>query len=279
MQNTANMWVLLCEELENRRKQESAIQQSEAARTFEQAAKQVFGEKSPRLRDALEIAGDIHHAAGFADEAVRCFREANGMASKMGADPVRARISTKLALILEQEEDLEGAGMAYAEAIAAFLRLHDRSQLPTLLNNLAGIKKRLGDFVEAERGYLLAIEEARQSHGKENPEVALIANNLGVAYTEAGRLQDAELLHLQALGIRERNFGGNHPEVAQSLSNLGVVYHEQNAFSKAEAFYRSALEILRNFREENDPEVQRIRANFNRLPTVRPQSLKKTRKM
>ena len=71
MQNTANLWDLMCAELETRRKQQTAAEQSLAAKNFEKAAREAFHQHPARLRDAIEIAGDIHQSAGAMDEARR----------------------------------------------------------------------------------------------------------------------------------------------------------------------------------------------------------------
>ncbi len=273
------MWVLLCEELEARRAIESAEQQSAAARTFEEAAKQVFRGNSPRLRDALEIAGDIHQSAGSTPDAIRCFEEALMMASAIEAYVPQARIATKAALLSEAGDELRKACRYYTIAIEANENARDRSQIPTLLNNLAGLHKRCGDFPACERTYRRALLEAQQIHGASHPEVALIANNLGVAYSENSQLDRAENAHMQALGIRETNFGGNHPDVAQSLANLGVVFHARKDYLQAEKFYSGAMESLLNFRSPDDPELKRIQANYDRLPQVRVRKLKTTTKL
>ncbi len=279
MHSTANMWVLLCEELEARRAMQSGEQQSAAARTFEEAAKQVFRGNSPRLRDALEIAGDIHQGAGAGESALRCYQEALDIAAAVEAFVPQARIATKMALLSESREELRAACKFYMTAIEASESARDRSQIATLLNNLASLHKRCGDFAACERTYRRALQEAQQIHGPNHPEVALIANNLGVAYSEHGDLDQAENAHMQALGIRETNFGGNHPDVAQSLANLAVIFHTRRDHAKAEQYYNGALEILHNFRGPDDPELRRIEANYERLPQVRLRNLKTTRRL
>ncbi|MDD5201408.1 MAG: tetratricopeptide repeat protein, partial [Terrimicrobiaceae bacterium] len=202
MQNTASLWALLCEELEARRAKESAAERSEAARQFEDTAKQVFQQRPERLRDALEIAGDIQEVTGSQGDARRCFEEALAVAGTAPAQ--RARLATKLAVLGDSRGDSDAALRYYTMAVAAHDEVHEHSELPTLLNNLGGLHRAAGDFPAAERAYQRALIEAVAVHGADNPEVALIANNLGVAYTDHGDLVRAEDLHLRALQIRER---------------------------------------------------------------------------
>jgi tetratricopeptide (TPR) repeat protein len=276
-QNTSSLWALLCEELEARRAKESAAEHSEAARKFEETAKQIFQKSPGRLRDALEIAGDIHQATNSEADARRCFEEALGVESAPA--PQRARLATKLAIIAEGRNDVNNARRFYALAVAAHEETRDRSELPTLLNNLGGMHRAAGDFSSAEKAYQRALVEAVSVYGADNPEVALIANNLGVAYTDHGNLVKAEDSHLRALQIREQTFGSNHPDVGQSLANLAAVYHAKKLYLKAERFYLSALETLSQFYGTDNPQVARIRENYERLPQVHSRRLSKTMRL
>jgi tetratricopeptide (TPR) repeat protein len=277
MQNTASLWVLLCEELEARRADESASEHSAAARKFEEAARQVFQKHPARLRDAFEIAGDIHQAAKADADARRCFQEALAVETPTAAQS--GRLATKLALVCESAGDVTSARRYYEMAVEAHDRGADHSGLATLLNNLGALHRLCGDLPAAEKAYHRALAEAAATHGSNHPEVALIANNLGVAYTDIGNLAKAEEAHLHALQIRELIFGANHPDVGQSLANLGVVYHARGEHMKAERFYRGAIDTLSHFVAAEDPEMERITSNLNRLPHVHVKRLSKTTRL
>ncbi len=273
MQNTASLWVLLCQELEARRTKEPAAEHSAAARKFEDAAKQLFGKYPDRLRDALEISGDIHQVAEALGDAHRCFREA------LDISPVplvqQARLATKLALLCESLGDGD-ARQYYEMAIEAHAHGLDHTELPTLLNNLGGLHRLYGDLPAAIDTYQRALKEAVAAHGLQHPEVGLIVNNLGVAYTDDQNLARAEEAHLRALQIRETVFGANHPDVGQSLANLAVVYHARGLHEKAERFYRSAIKTLAQFFGPEDSQLKRIQENLDRLPQVHARALSKT---
>jgi len=276
-QNTSNLWTLLCEELESPKVGESAAEHAAAARKFEEASKHIFKKHPARLRDALEIAGDVHQSAESHDDARRCFEEALAV-SRPDAEQA-ARLSTKLALLAEARGDLEEARRRYAAAVEACEKTAARAQLPTLLNNLAGLHRACGDFATSDKTYQRALNAATAAHGPSHPEVALIANNYGVACTDHGEFAKAENLHLRALQIREEVFGSHHPDVGQSLANLAVVYHAKRLHSKAERFYRSALETLLQFYGPDDPQLQNIRANYDSLPQIHARKLSKTMRL
>jgi tetratricopeptide (TPR) repeat protein len=277
MQNTANIWALLCEELESRKTRDSAAEHSAAARKFEEAARQVFQKHPERLRDAYEIAGDIHQAAEAESDARRCFEAALNVGVPTQAQ--RGRLATKLALLSETSGDASAALGYYTMAVDAHDRGHDHVGLSTLLNNLGGLQRLVGDRAVAVKTYQRALDEAVAAHGSHHPEVALIANNYGVACTDKGDLARAEEMHLRALQIREEIFGSNHPDVGQSLANLAVVYHARGLNGKAERFYQGAIDTLSQFWSKDDPQLAGIVANYQRLPHVHARMLSKTTKL
>ncbi|GAB4180812.1 MAG: hypothetical protein Fur0032_21840 [Terrimicrobiaceae bacterium] len=261
MQTTAHLWETLCSDFESRKQSSPPEDYVRVARDFAEGAHRMLRADSPRLIDAIEIAGDVCQSCGELVDARAFFEEALTLARRADSRPSAARISAKLAMLADSLNDLVTARDLYKSAMEAFEQAGDRSMLSPLLNGYASVCRRLGDSVEAERAYSRAMEMAARIHGETHPEVAIAANNLGVAYTDAGDLVQAENLHMQALAIREKCFGGMHPDVAQSLGNLAVVYHTSRDFDRAENFYRASLDIYRRFRPDDDPEVAAIRAN------------------
>lgn len=265
MQTTANLWEVLCRDLETQRSQTSKDKHHAAAQNFKEAALQVFRESSPRLCDALEISGDVCQASGFLDDAVKDFEESLARNLKLGSISSAARVSAKLALLMDHLGQEAGAIRHYTQALELYETARDHSQDSLLASNLAGLEKRSGDMAASERHYKKALDAAVQTRGEIHPEVALICNNLGVAYTEFGDWVKAENLHMRALGIREQLYGAMHPDVAQSLANLAVVYHSSENFSKARGYYQAAVDTFLAFRKPDDPEVVQLRAQIEKL--------------
>jgi len=265
MQTTANLWEVLCRDLESERQTAKAEQYQEIARKFLDTARQVLRPDSPRLCDAIEIAGDVHQAAGQLPEAAVNFRDALEKSEQFGSAPATARLSAKLALVLDRLGETGEAREIYETAISLYEAMRDHSQHALLLNQLGALCKGQGDMDAAEKYYLRAMEVAGALHGSNHPETAAAANNLGVAYIETRDFVKAENLHMQALSIRELCYGAMHPEVAQSMANLAVVYHSMGNYQKARAFYVGALKTFKCFREANDPEVQTVQANYDAL--------------
>lgn len=265
MQTTANLWEVLCKDLETQRSQATGEKHRLAAQKFKEAAQQVFRKSSPRLSDALEIAGDVCQAAGFFSDSVQDFKDSLSHNLENGNITAAARVAAKLALVSEHQGEEAAARRYYSQAMELYEAAHDYSQHSMLASNLAGLEKHAGNFPACERHYLQALDTAVRLHGEIHPSVALVCNNLAVAYTEAGDWVRAENLHMRALGIREQVFGAMHPEVAQSLANLAVVYHSSSNFEKARGYYQAALKTYLAFKKPDAPEVLSIKANLEKL--------------
>lgn len=273
-QTTTDLWMELCRDLQAQQNSCAAEERAVVVKKFLESAKTLFKSPSVRLRDASEIAGDCLLSLGMDADALACFDEA--LTRSEGVLDARARIATKLAMVLEGSSgSKERARDAYQMAINCYSVI-DPSQLPTLLNNLASIQLKLGEFAGAVESYERAILMAGRLSGSSSMEVALLQSNLAVAYTNHGDYSKAESLYLQALAIREAQFGSNHPEVASSMANLGVLYHDKGEFRKAEKFYKGALETYKRFREPTDPDVKAVRANYERLPHIAIRTLSTT---
>ena len=265
MQTTANLWEVLCRDLELERQTAKAEQYHEIATRFLQSAKQVLRADSPRLCDAVEIAGDIHQAARQYADAASNFEEAYQRALKIGTTATAARLAAKLGLLYDRVRDGDRARDYFEKALALYEKAQDHSQHVMLLNQLGALCRKDGDYAAAEKNYQRAVEAAMALHGPSHPEVSTALNNLGVACTETRDFVRAESYHMQALAIRETSYGAMHPEVAQSMANLAVVYHAMKNLPKAQSFYDGALKIYKRFRGADDPEMKTVQENYDAL--------------
>ncbi len=267
MQTTANLWELLCRDLESERQNAKAEEYHEVAKRFLASSRQLLRADSPRLCDATEIAGDICQAAGHPDEAAANYEEALERSNRLGIKSSSARLAAKLALHFDQTGDTDKAREKYDEAQLQYESAGDHSSLTMLLNQAGSLCRRSEDLEAAGRYYQRAMDIATTMHGDNHPEVAIAANNLGVNCTDAHDFVQAESLHMRALAIREKSYGAVHPDVAQSMANLAVVYHAMGKSDKACAYYQGALSTYSRFRPGDDPEVLEVQENFNALLT------------
>lgn len=261
MQTTSNLWEVLCRDLESERRNANSEEYQVIAKRFLDAAKRILRPSSPRLCDAIEIAGDFCQASGSFEEAASNFGEALSKSIKLGATTSAARLAAKLALLREHLGDEQSARFHYEQALDLYETSRDFSQHSMLLNRLGSLCARQEDTPGAEKFFQRAMELVSRTHGPDHPDLATAANNLGVAYCNARDYVKAENLHMQALSIRERAFGAMHPDVALSMANLGVVYHARGNYQKALSYYEGALATYRCFHKEDAPEIQEISSN------------------
>lgn len=264
MQNTADLWEVLCRDFQSQRSQLSQAQHLDAAEQFLASARQVLRPDSERLSDAYEICADLCRAAGGDQRAIQYYETALKLSVTAGPE-VSARLAGKLAILREETGDLNEALELFGQAIGYFDQAGDHRQHPALLSYCAALERRLGNRGEARKHYEAAIKIATQLYGEAHAEVAVLLNNFGVALCEWKEFAEAEICHLRALQICESAFGSTHPDVGQSLSNLAVLYHIKRDSARAIKFYRAAIEILGRTREANDSEVQTLRANLDSL--------------
>uniref|UniRef100_A0A7N0RCG8 Kinesin light chain n=1 Tax=Kalanchoe fedtschenkoi TaxID=63787 RepID=A0A7N0RCG8_KALFE len=102
-----------------------------------------------------------------------------------------------------------------------------------------------GKLEEAEKFFLLAIQEARDGFGERDPHVASSCNNLAELYRVTKRLNEAEPLYLEAIDILEQSFGPEDIRLGVAFHNIGQFYVAQRKLEEARRFYEHALKIKR----------------------------------
>lgn len=265
MQNTADLWEVLCRDFQKDRSRLSQAQHLDAAEQFLESARQVLRPDSNRLSDAYEIAADLCRAAGGEQTAIRYYQEAFRLSAPDVAPEAAARLAGKLAILHEEAGGIPQALALFEQAINYFEQAGDHRQQPALLSHCAALERSLGDRGKARQHYEEAIRIATQLHGEANAEVAGLLSNFGVALCEWKDFAEAEICHLRALQIYESAYGSTHPDVGQSMGNLAVLYHVKKDHARAIRFYRAAVEILSRTREPNDPDLQTLRVNLEAI--------------
>ena len=76
-----------------------------------------------------------------------------------------------------------------------------------------------GQYVEAEKRFLAALEEA-EKFGEQDPRLASSLNSLADIYQAKGQHSDAEPLYLRSMAILKKTLGSGHPNVVAGPTNL-----------------------------------------------------------
>ncbi len=140
----------------------------------------------------------------------------------------------------------------YAEAKQAFersLRINevafgtDHSNVMSVVNNLGGVLRNLGNPTEARHCYDRALRIAEATFGPDHPNVATCVGNLGLVLEDLGNLSEARQCFERALRIDETAFGLDHPKVMIRVNNLGMVLQALGNLSEARHCVGRALRI------------------------------------
>ncbi len=115
--------------------------------------------------------------------------------------------------------------------------------LPTILNNLAGLLADTNRLAEAEPMYRRALAIDEDSYGTDHPVIANRLNNLAQLLTKTSNFSEAETMYRRALAILEASNSTNMTDVATCLSNLAQLLCDTDHLNEAEDLLRRALEI------------------------------------
>ncbi|CAB4304269.1 unnamed protein product [Prunus armeniaca] len=108
---------------------------------------------------------------------------------------------------------------------------------------LSKIEDGSGKLEEAEKLFLLALQEAKEGFGERDPHVASACNNLAELYRVNKAYNKAEPLYLDAISILEESFGPEDIRVGSAFHNLGQFYIVQRKLEEARICYERALKI------------------------------------
>jgi len=118
--------------------------------------------------------------------------------------------------------------------------------IATGLDTLAGVRKRRGDFEQAERLYLQALEMESKLLGDTHPDVAVTRKNLAVLYKERGDLAAAEQQLHACLEIREACFPPGDWRVYLTQIELAEVLALRGNWDETERLLEQALVSARS---------------------------------
>jgi tetratricopeptide (TPR) repeat protein len=131
------------------------------------------------------------------------------------------------------------------------------------LNDQAKAACDRGDSQTAEKLFLQALDEARQS-GKKDPMLAMSLNSVGNLYCAEAKYKDAHPVLEESLTVLKALVGPTNINVATALNNLANCEIGEGNPKEAEAHYRSALAI----NEKSTDPKRSILATLNGLTNV-----------
>jgi CHAT domain-containing protein/lipopolysaccharide biosynthesis regulator YciM len=142
----------------------------------------------------------------------------------------------------------------YTKSIPLFKRCLDNIKINKdkygtetfLLQHLANVNVKIGDYSNAESLYKRSLEISEQRFGKESGKTAQPLTALGELYVRLGEFAKAESFCSRSLDVSEKTPRGEKNELARSLSCLGDLYQAIGDFSKAEQLYQRSIDSTGN---------------------------------
>jgi tetratricopeptide (TPR) repeat protein len=157
---------------------------------------------------------------------------------------LRADALRRLAVFMDQQNQLDRAGELLQEALGYYQSLGDRKGEATTLNSLGVVSRSLHDFDSAERLYRESVEIRRQM---DDPSLSGTLSNLGILCLDRGEGDRALQLMEEVMELdraKSDSWG-----IACTLNNLGNIYLEQGDCNRAR---RQLTEGIRSFQELGD---------------------------
>jgi len=111
-----------------------------------------------------------------------------------------------------------------------------------VLQHLAHVHVKTGDYVQAELFYKRAIERNEKRFGPESPATIIPRASLGELYVRTGEYAKAESACGRALELAEISRDRTHAGLTHSLTCLGDLHQTIGDFVHAEKLYQRALE-------------------------------------
>ncbi|KAJ6788122.1 hypothetical protein PWT90_07397 [Aphanocladium album] len=111
-----------------------------------------------------------------------------------------------------------------------------------LLHNMALYLLHQGQWNDAERLQLEAVELRMEILGADHPSTLTSMANLASTYRNQGRWEEAEKLDVQVMETSKAKLGADHPSTLTSMANLASTFWNQGRWEEAEKLFVQVME-------------------------------------
>ena len=192
-----------------------------------------------QLATSLMSIAYVKSNSGYADDAIKLYRETLIVQTELGNKEGIATILNNLGNIYDDKGDIPKALEFYQNSMEIRKEIGDSSGLSSILNNLAFIYTKLEEYDIAIENFTKSLEMSKEL--KEDKGVGLALNNLGYVYQKQGDLVTAEKFHQESLALRIKI--NDLKGIAMSNNNLGNVAKDNLEYNKALDFFKVSLKI------------------------------------
>jgi len=209
--------------------------------------KNVYGPEHPIVASSLNTLAGMLREEGRLEEAAAAWRDAiaiceqsSGSEQLLGLVLVnfgRMLVASGLARREAEEYCLRGR-LILEKALGA-----DHPYVALALEALGEIRRREGQYREAETLYGRALRIQRDAWPAAHPDTAQTLHELGRLMTDQRRFGEAATLFKEALAMREGLFGPDSPLIGQTLAGYAAVLGKTGHRKQAAAYLRRARAI------------------------------------
>ena len=191
----------------------------------------------------MAAAGDAQRHGQF-DVAERSFQSAMSVGAQLPNDAVYQGVtSNRLAILYQQQGDLDLAERHYLAALSFFRRTTDRSLDRTITANLANLYLDIGQISKAERLVRTCLPDEAHPSAEERDEPVMLSD-LGSIRARQQSFSEAEQLFRQVIDLVDgRPDTGSRAIRGNALANLSELYYLTRQMPEAAAASRRALNI------------------------------------
>ncbi|MBX3372585.1 MAG: serine/threonine protein kinase [Phycisphaeraceae bacterium] len=224
----------------------------------------------PGVRRRLhETFAQAYHALGLAEPQFHHARQAWSLldASEIDDPADVLRTHRTFALALMEVHRLDEARTVLRAALDLCTEAHadSRRQRPLVLQLLAGVADRDGDFARAERLYADAAASAHEILGADHVTTLASESRRALILVKLGRAQEV-IERLPALLETQRvRLGADHPDTISTLATLAGARQHLGQFEQAERDYATVLELAIPVLGEDHASVLMLRNNLASL--------------
>ncbi len=184
-------------------------------------------------------------------QAIEKYREALALWRKLDERFGEAFTVNNIAFVRRELGDVKGSVEDFKQALALHRAVKNPQGEVGTLNNLGTSYFRLGETQEAIAAYQQGLDLAR-AHGVKDEETRIL-RGIGLAFMRLGDTAKALAAFEQALSLT-REMADRLGE-ASSLNNIGIVYFNLGQNRDAIAYYQQALTIFRSLASRGDEVV------------------------
>ena len=214
---------------------------------------------------ALEVRGDLLRSMGEMEGARDDYKQAiDQLEGRLDLSAQLGRLHAGQGAVHDELGNVPRTIELWEQALHFFEKAQPPAPLDvaSLSNNIAFLKKSLGDTDGAENAFLKALEIMHRVLGQSHDETACVCNNLGALYQQSGYYEQAREMHLMALDARKKSFGENHLDTAQSYNNLALALIKTGDPALAKRNFELALNSLEACGPDAIDEIQSVCDNY-----------------